>query len=158
MPALASVGRTPLWPCGLPHFAAPGVVLQVHAAQRGLDLMAPRSEAVKEYKRLLESYWDVPYPVHAAQLWAVEMAYNMGWRLPGPMRAPYNEFAERWGSDSFCKYVGALESQADKALESATPVSPRCPTNSPSPKAHRMTGCGPEGAWFGIVWISCSDA
>ena len=105
-------------------------VLQVNGAQRGLDLMAPRSEAVKEYSRVLESYWDAPYPVHAAQLWAIEMAYNMGWRLPGPMRAPYNEFAERWGSDSFCKYVSALESQADKALESASPVSP---TARPSP-------------------------
>ena len=113
----------PLWATGLPQFAVSGVVLQDQAAQRGLDLLAPRSETVKEYRRMLESYWDVPYPVHAAQLWAFEMAFNVGWRLPGPMRPPYNQFAERWGSDSFCKYVNALESQADKALESAPPVS-----------------------------------
>lgn len=48
--------------------------------------------------------------------WAIEYAYNQGWQLPGPMPAPYTEFADRWGNPDFTAYVQLLAQQADAAL------------------------------------------
>jgi thiaminase/transcriptional activator TenA len=59
--------------------------------------------------------------VQATGLWAVELAYNQGWQLPGPMPEPYTEFADRWGNPGFTDYVKLLEQQADEMLSNASP-------------------------------------
>jgi thiaminase/transcriptional activator TenA len=63
---------------------------------------------------------DMPYPVLATALWAIELAYNQGWQLPGVMPEPYTEFADRWGNRGFTEYVKFLEQQADQVLQRAS--------------------------------------
>lgn len=67
----------------------------------------------------MQSLADKPYPVQATAFWAIELAYNQGWQLPGKMPAPYNQFAQRWGNSDFTKYVKLLSQQADEVLETA---------------------------------------
>ena len=38
------------------------------------------------------------------------------------MQPPYQEFAERWGSDGFSAYVKQLQHQADQALQASPKV------------------------------------
>jgi len=38
------------------------------------------------------------YPVQAAALWAIELAYDQAWQLRGQVVQPYDEFADRWGN------------------------------------------------------------
>lgn len=45
------------------------------------------------------------------------------WSLASPVAEPYREFAERWGTSVFSKYVDILEQQADEAMQSASEVS-----------------------------------
>ncbi len=57
--------------------------------------------------------------LQAAAFWAIEHCYNQAWQLPGPMPAPYHEFAQRWGNAGFSEYVVQLQQQADEALQAA---------------------------------------
>ncbi len=52
-------------------------------------------------------------------LWAIELAYNQGWQLPGTMPEPYAEFAARWGNRDFTEYVKLLGRLADEVLSTA---------------------------------------
>ena len=61
----------------------------------------------------------MPYAVQATAFWAIELAYNQGWQLPGKMPEPYAEFADRWGNLDFTAYVKLLQSQAEEALQTA---------------------------------------
>lgn len=86
------------------------------ARERSLDLDACPQPACRAYSEFLKGLAARPYPAVATGLWAIELAYNQAWRSHGPMKAPYDEFAQRWGSDEFSKYVKLLENQADQAL------------------------------------------
>ena len=89
------------------------------AAERQLNLETQPQPTCREYCQFMEQLATQPYSVQATAFWAIELAYNQGWRLPGPMPEPYSEFAERWGDPSFTEYVKLLEQQADEALSLA---------------------------------------
>lgn len=89
------------------------------ATERGLDLSAPQQPTCTEYCNLMHRLAIAPYPVQATAFWAIELAYNQGWQLPGAMPEPYTEFADRWGNPGFTEYVKLLEQQADEVLRSA---------------------------------------
>ncbi len=89
------------------------------AVERHLNLDAPLQATCLEYCSYLESLAHVPYAIQATAFWAIELSYNQGWQLPGPMPAPYTEFADRWGNSGFTDYVQLLEQQADHALAAA---------------------------------------
>lgn len=89
------------------------------AAERQLALDAQKQATCTEYCEFMNSLGALPYPVGATALWAIELAYNQGWQLPGAMPEPYTEFAQRWGNAGFTEYVKLLERQADEALATA---------------------------------------
>ncbi|MEQ8536447.1 MAG: hypothetical protein RIB93_03135 [Coleofasciculus sp. D1-CHI-01] len=60
-----------------------------------------------------------PHPSFC-KFWAIELAYNQGWQLPGQMSGSYNEFAQRWGNPGFTEYVTLLEKQANQVLPEAS--------------------------------------
>ncbi len=90
------------------------------AAERQLDLTTPLQATCAEYCDYLAKLAATPYAVQATAFWAIELSYNQGWQLPGPMPAPYTEFADRWGNPGFTEYVALLEQQADEVLASAS--------------------------------------
>ncbi|MDM9385509.1 TenA family transcriptional regulator [Chlorogloeopsis sp. ULAP01] len=90
------------------------------AAERQLNLDTKKQPTCEQYCKYMHSLADMPYPVQATALWAIECAYNQGWQLPGAMPAPYNEFAHRWGNSDFTAYVKLLEQQADQVLQTAS--------------------------------------
>lgn len=87
------------------------------AADRQLNLSTQKQSTCAEYCNFMHSLGAMPYPVQATAFWAIELAYNQGWQLPGQMPEPYNEFADRWGNPSFTDYVKCLESQANEVLQ-----------------------------------------
>ncbi len=89
------------------------------AAQRQLNLDTKKQATCQEYCEYMHSLGTKPYPVQATAFWAMELAYNQGWQLPGEMPVPYNEFANRWGNPGFTEYVKILEQQADEVLQTA---------------------------------------
>jgi formylaminopyrimidine deformylase / aminopyrimidine aminohydrolase len=89
------------------------------AAERQLDLATPLQATCTEYCQYLADLAQAPYAVQAIAFWAIELSYNQGWQLPGPMPEPYTEFADRWGNPGFTEYVELLEQQADDVLSSA---------------------------------------
>jgi formylaminopyrimidine deformylase / aminopyrimidine aminohydrolase len=95
---------------------------EAKAAERSLNLATPPQPPCQRYCEFMTSLAIAPYPVQATALWAIEYAYNQGWQLPGPMPAPYTEFADRWGNPGFTDYVGLLAAQADSALTIASPT------------------------------------
>ncbi|MFM7427719.1 MAG: TenA family transcriptional regulator [Elainella sp.] len=90
------------------------------ADERQLNLDAAKQPTCTEYCGYMASLALTPYAVQATAFWAIELAYNQGWRQPGAMVPPYDEFANRWGNPEFTDYVKLLEQQADSALESAS--------------------------------------
>ncbi|WP_026079535.1 TenA family transcriptional regulator [Spirulina subsalsa] len=90
------------------------------ATQRDLNLSTIKQATCQEYCDFLLEITEMSYPVQAVGLWAIELAYNQGWQLPGPMPEPYAEFANRWGNVAFTEYVSILEQQADAVLETAS--------------------------------------
>ena len=93
---------------------------QEKASERQLNLKTEKQSTCTEYCNYMESLAAMPYAVQATALWAIELAYNQGWQLPGKMPDPYNEFADRWGNPGFTEYVKLLEQQADEALQTAS--------------------------------------
>jgi thiaminase/transcriptional activator TenA len=93
---------------------------QEKATERQLNLNTQKQPTCLEYCRFMESLATKPYPIQATAFWAIELAYNQGWQLPGVMPKPYAEFAHRWGNPSFTQYVEVLEQQADEALQSSS--------------------------------------
>lgn len=97
---------------------------QVKATERDLelptDLLSAKQPTCQEYCGYIASLANAAYPVQATAFWAIELAYNQGWQLPGAMVPPYDEFANRWGNAGFTEYVKQLEQQANRELESAT--------------------------------------
>jgi thiaminase len=92
---------------------------RAQAAERQLDLASPRQETCQIYCEFMGNLAHALYSVQATALWAIEYAYNQGWQLPGPMPAPYTEFADRWGNPGFTDYVQLLAAQADASLAQA---------------------------------------
>ncbi len=90
------------------------------AAQRQLNLDIKKQPICQEYCEYMHSLGNKPYPIQATAFWAMELAYNQAWQLPGRMPVPYNEFANRWGNSDFTEYVKILEQQADEVLQTAT--------------------------------------
>lgn len=86
------------------------------AEQRSLNLNASRQKTCEQYCRFMTELRKDNYAIQAMAFWAIELAYNQAWQLPGHMVAPYDEFAERWGNREFTAYVELLEAQADEAL------------------------------------------
>ena len=89
------------------------------AEERQLNLSAEPQATCSQYCEYLELVADMPYAVQATTLWAIELAYNQGWQLPGTMPEPYAEFANRWGNQDFTEYVKLLEQLADEVLSTA---------------------------------------
>ena len=89
-------------------------------SERQLNLNTQKQATCTEYCEFMKSLEGTPYPVQATALWAIELAYNQGWQLPGVMPEPYFEFADRWGNPGFTEYVKLLEQQADEVLETAS--------------------------------------
>lgn len=90
------------------------------AEERQLNLATEQQLICAEYCDFMYALAATPYPVQATAFWAIELAYNQGWQLPGVMPEPYNEFAQRWGNPGFTEYVKLLEQQADQVLQSAS--------------------------------------
>ncbi|MBE9141270.1 TenA family transcriptional regulator [Nodosilinea sp. LEGE 07088] len=93
---------------------------EAKATERSLDLATPPQPTCQLYREFMASLTVQPYAVQATALWAIEYAYNQGWQIPGPMPAPYTEFADRWGNPGFTDYVNLLAAQADDALVTAS--------------------------------------
>ncbi len=74
----------------------------------------------KTYCDYITALGNAAYPVQATAFWAIELAYNQGWQLPGQMASPYDEFANRWGNPGFTDYLKQLEQQADQVPESSS--------------------------------------
>ncbi len=89
------------------------------AEERQLNLSAEPQATCSQYCEYLELVASRPYAVQATTLWAIELAYNQGWQLPGTMPQPYAEFANRWGNQDFTEYVKLLEQLADEVLSTA---------------------------------------
>ena len=89
------------------------------AEERQLNLSTERKATCSQYCEYLELLASMPYAVQVVTLWAIELAYNQGWQLPGPMPEPYAEFADRWGNQDFTEYVKLLEQLADEVLSTA---------------------------------------
>ncbi|MFQ5604951.1 MAG: TenA family transcriptional regulator [bacterium] len=91
------------------------------AAERRLELGVSRQAPCTRYCQFMEKLAPEPYPVQAVAFWAIELAYNQAWQLPGKMATPYDEFADRWGSPDFTAYVNLLAQQADEVLQEVRP-------------------------------------
>ncbi|MBZ8179632.1 MAG: TenA family transcriptional regulator [Oscillatoria sp. PMC 1051.18] len=94
---------------------------QTQAKERKLTLETDKQPTCQEYCEYLEELADKSYPVQATAFWAIELAYNQAWQLPGKMSPAYQEFSDRWGNPDFTEYVQFLEKQADRALFTAKP-------------------------------------
>ncbi|AFY75583.1 MAG: TenA family transcriptional regulator [Hydrococcus sp. C42_A2020_068] len=92
---------------------------EAKAAERKLNLKTQKQATTTEYSQYMAQTNEMPYPVQATAFWAIELAYNQAWQLPGTMPEPYAEFANRWGNPGFTEYVKLLEKQADEALATA---------------------------------------
>jgi len=86
------------------------------ATERSLNLTSARQESCELYCLFLNDLKEYTYAVQSVAFWAIELAYNQAWQLPGPMVQPYNEYADRWGNQAFTEYVKMLELQANEAL------------------------------------------
>lgn len=89
---------------------------EAKAAERGLALDVEPQDGCSDYCDFMRALHEAPYAVQASAFWAIERAYNEAWQRPGPMKAPYSEFADRWGSPDFSVYVEQLAAQANEAL------------------------------------------
>lgn len=95
---------------------------KIKGEERKLKLEVPLLSAGSAYVAFMRSLYDEPYAVQATAFWAIERAYNEAWKKTGPMRPPYNEFADRWGNDGFTAYVDQLAVHANDALAQADKV------------------------------------
>lgn len=93
---------------------------QAKAAERHLHLDSKKQATCQAYSDFMSGLGLMPYAVQATAFWAIELAYNQGWQLPGKMPEPYAEFADRWGNLDFTAYVKLLQSQAEEALQTAS--------------------------------------
>ncbi|ACK71313.1 transcriptional activator, TenA family [Gloeothece citriformis PCC 7424] len=93
---------------------------EAKAKERHLNLQITKQVTCQEYCNYMREINQMSYPVQAMALWAIELAYNQAWQLPGQMTSPYNEFADRWGNAEFTEYVKYLEKQADEALHKSS--------------------------------------
>ncbi len=89
------------------------------AEERQLNLLPEPQATCSQYCEYLELVASMPYAVQVTALWAIELAYNQGWQLPGTMPEPYAEFGNRWGNQDFTEYVKLLEQLADEVLLTA---------------------------------------
>lgn len=121
MLGVAPVAHLPLLLGGLHALQDELAWFQAKAVERGLTLDSPRQLPCQIYCDFMGNLAHTPYGVQATALWAIEYAYNQGWQLPGPMPAPYTEFAQRWGNPGFTEYVQLLAQQADHSLGMASP-------------------------------------
>lgn len=90
------------------------------ASERQLNLNTQKQSTCTKYCDYMHSLSAMPHPVQATAFWAIELAYNQGWQLPGVMPDAYAEFADRWGNPGFTEYVKLLEQQADEVLQTAS--------------------------------------
>ncbi len=86
------------------------------ASERAIDLDLPLHRTARAYIDYLRALADEPYSVQLTALWALERAYLEGWRTARPGAPAFREFVERWTSDAFATYVGALEAAANRAI------------------------------------------
>lgn len=91
------------------------------ARSRSLNLATAPQETCELYCRFMTELREDTYAVQAVAFWAIELAYNQAWQLPGPMVQPYDEFADRWGNVEFTEYVKLLEMQANEVLADSDP-------------------------------------
>jgi thiaminase/transcriptional activator TenA len=83
------------------------------AADRGLDLAAPRLPATEAYAHLLDRLDATDVGTALTALWAVERAYLDAWTSTLPGAGGYREFVEHWTVPGFASYVAGLETAAD---------------------------------------------
>ena len=88
-----------------------------HADERRLDLSAPPLPATVVYAELLERLDGTDVAVALAMLWAIEWVYLDAWSHAAPGAAAYRDFVNHWTTPQFGRYVTALATAADEALE-----------------------------------------
>lgn len=93
---------------------------EAKAIERKLSLHIQKQPTCIEYCEFINKLTEMPYPVQLTALWAIELAYNQGWQLPGQIPAPYNKFANRWGNSDFTNYVRLLEQQVNEVLQNTS--------------------------------------
>ncbi|MGB3509233.1 MAG: TenA family transcriptional regulator [Microcoleaceae cyanobacterium] len=93
---------------------------EAKAIERKLYLHTQKQPTCTEYCEFMNKLTEMPYPVQATAFWAIELAYNQGWQLPGEMPPPYHEFANRWGNSEFTNYVKLLEQQTNEVLQNTS--------------------------------------
>lgn len=85
-----------------------------HAQRLGLRLTVERHPACTRYVDfLVATVHHEPFPVLAAMLFGVEVAYLAAWGAL-PAAGPYVEFIERWSNPAFAQYVRALRRLAEE--------------------------------------------
>jgi thiaminase/transcriptional activator TenA len=89
------------------------------AAERGIDLAAPRQPTARAYLDYLQATTYEPYSVQLTVLWALERAYLEGWRTALPGASAYREYVEHWTNPAFAARVEALEAAANRVLADA---------------------------------------
>jgi thiaminase/transcriptional activator TenA len=90
---------------------------QAKATERSLSLAVPLQTTCHTYCSFMADLAREPYAIKATGFWAIELAYNQGWKIHSPMPPAYAEFADRWGNDAFTAYVELLAQQANSALQ-----------------------------------------
>ena len=90
-----------------------------HADKRGLDLSAPPLPATVGYAELLERLDGADVAVALAMLWVMERVYLDAWSYSAPGAPAYREFIDHWTTPQFGRYVAALATAAEEALERA---------------------------------------
>ncbi len=85
------------------------------AADRGLDLGAPRLPATVAYGELLDRLDAADVPTALTALWTMERTYLDAWSAALPGAEPYREFVEHWTVPGFASYVAELEAVAGGA-------------------------------------------
>lgn len=87
---------------------------EAHATRLHLDLGVAPHPACRHYTDfLIRCAYMQPYPVLLAILFGVEVSYLAAWSALRPA-GPYAEFIERWSSNAFAGYVGALRGLTER--------------------------------------------
>eukprot|EP00127_Corallochytrium_limacisporum_P001958 Clim_evm1s90 gene=Clim_evmTU1s90 len=102
---------------GLVALKAELIWYQEKAAERNLSLDVPRHPTCQKYVEFMHSLQDASYDVEIMAWWAIEYVYNQAWQIPGPMKEPYTEFADRWGNAGFTAYIDLVRVQAESVLK-----------------------------------------
>lgn len=94
----------------------------VQAASLEVSLDVTPKDATLDYRALLSTLDEEPYPRAVVGLWVLERVYLEAWRYAGTCGSArtYAAAVEHWTDPAFAGYVAALENLADAALGEVT--------------------------------------